>query len=99
MAVLTMFKIKGDTDQLLQTMQERIDPIVEPVARSNGAIEHIKVRTDDGVMIVNLWETLEGSEKTAEQVRPKIQEVAGEGGPEQSDWQSYEVADRRVVQS
>ena len=81
-------------------MKETIDPIVEPVARSNGAIEHIKVKTDDGVMIVNLWETLEGSEKTAEEVRPKIEEAMGGQGPEgPEDWQSYEIADRRVVQS
>lgn len=100
MAVLTMFKIKGDPDQLLPFMQEKIDTIVEPVARENGAIEHIKCRADDGVLIVNLWETLEGSEKTAQEVGPKIQELGGEGdGPEQSDWQSFEIADRRVIQS
>ena len=97
MAVLTMFKIPGDPDDLLPRMKETIDPIVEPVARENGAIEHIKCRADDGVLIVNLWETLEGSEKTAEQVRPKIEEAVGGDAPAPTDWQSFEIADRRVI--
>lgn len=99
MAVLTTFKIKGDPDQLLPLMKETIDPIVEPVARSNGAIEHLKCRADDGVMVVNLWETLEGSEKTFQAVRPKIEEAVGADAPAPEDWQSFEIADRRVVQS
>ena len=96
MAVLTMFKIKGDPDELFRLKTERIDEIVEPVARANGSIEHIACRMDDGILIVNLWETLEGSEKTAEEVRPKFEGIGGDNPPQQSDWQSFEVLQREV---
>jgi hypothetical protein len=99
MAVLTTFKVKGDPDQLVAFSREKIDPIVEPVARANGRLERIACRTDDGVLVVSLWETLEGSERTAAEVRPKIEELAGADGPRQSDWQSFEVLARDVDQA
>jgi hypothetical protein len=100
MAVLTTFKVKGDPDQLFAFNEEHLEPLVEPIARENGALEHIVCKMDDGLLVVNLWETLEGSERTAEQVRPRIEELAGTGddGPRQSDWQSHEILLRRVVQ-
>jgi hypothetical protein len=97
MAVLTTFKIQGDPDELVAAKRERVDPIVEPIATANGRIEHITCKTDDGLLIVNVWETLEGSEKTAQEVRPKIEEeAAGEDVPRPTDWTSYEIADRVV---
>ena len=99
MAVLTTFKVKGDPDQLIAFGRENLDPIVEPIARENGRLERIVCRTDDGVLLVSVWETLEGSERTAEQVRPKIEELAGADGPQQSDWQAFEILQRDVEQS
>ena len=96
MAYLTTFRIEGDPDELLSVKQEKMDPVVAPVAQENGAIEHIVVRTDSGIMIVNLWETLDGSERTAEVAGRAAQEHGMPGGPPQ-DWQSYEVVQRVVV--
>ena len=96
MAYLTMFRIPGEPDELLRFKQEQMDPIVEPAARENGIIEHIVVKTDAGLLIVNLWETLEGSERTAEIAGRAAQEADGPGGPPE-DWQSYEIAQREVV--
>ncbi|HEX8065491.1 MAG TPA: hypothetical protein VF520_03075 [Thermoleophilaceae bacterium] len=94
MAVLTMFKIPGDPDELLARKQSELDPVFEPKARENGAIEHLVVKTGDGIMIVNVWETLEGSEKTAQDVGPVARE---KGLPQPTDWSSFEVAQRVVV--
>ncbi|HEX2126083.1 MAG TPA: hypothetical protein VHF45_05925 [Thermoleophilaceae bacterium] len=98
MAYLTMFRIPGDPDELLRHKQEVMDPKVAPAARENGAIEHIVLKTDGGIMIVNLWETLEGSERTNEVAR----EVATAGGGPMADaapqdWQAYEIVQREVV--
>ena len=97
MAYLTTFRIEGDPDELLRFKQEVMDPKVAPAARENGAIEHIVVRTDSGLMIVNLWETIEGSEKTAEVARQAAQEAGGEAGAPPRDWQSFEIVQREVV--
>jgi hypothetical protein len=79
MAYLTTFRISGDPDELLKAKQEKMDPIVAPAARENGAIEHIVVKTDSGIMIVNLWETIEGSDRTAEVAGKAAQEVGMPG--------------------
>jgi hypothetical protein len=91
MAYLTMFRIEGDPDELLRFKQEQMDPTVAPAARENGIIEHIVAKTDGGLMIVNLWETLEGSEKTAE-VAGSIGRDGPGGAP--TDWQAYEIVQR-----
>jgi hypothetical protein len=96
MAYLTTFRIEGDPDELLRFKQEVMDPKVAPAARENGALEHITVKTDSGLMIVNVWETLEGSDRTA-QVARETAEAAGEELRPPQDWQSYEIVQREVV--
>ena len=93
MAYLTTFRIQGDPGELLRKKNEHLDPISQPKARELGAIEHIVVKTDDGLMIVNLWETADGSEKMAEAVGPKAREL---DLPPPTDWQSYEIVQREV---
>jgi hypothetical protein len=91
MAVLTTFKVNGEPDDLLAKKHEVIDPVFLDEGRANGLIEHVVVKTDDGLMMVNLWETLEGSEQTADKVRP-VAEEAGLARP--TDWTSYEIVQR-----
>jgi hypothetical protein len=88
MSILTMFEIRGDSDELLALQEEKIEPIVRPLASENGAISSTIVRTDDGLMVVNHWENEEGMERVAAEVRP--QAVAA-GLPEPTNWRSYEV--------
>lgn len=99
MAYLTMFKIPGDPDELLRFKQEQMDPIVGPAARENGAIEHIVVKADDGLVFVNLWETLEGSERTNEVAQRAVQEAGDSpmAAAAPQDWQAFEIAQREVV--
>jgi hypothetical protein len=96
LAFVTTFRINGDPDELLKFKQEVMDPVVEPAARENGIVEHITCRTDDGLVVVNIWETLEGSEKTAEAARAAA-EGHGNTDARPSDWQSYEIVERVVV--
>jgi hypothetical protein len=96
MAYLTMFRIEGDPDELLAFKQQHMDPKVAPVAKENGAIEHIVARTDGGLLIVNLWETLEGSEKTNEVARELAMSARGEDKPP-VDWAAHEIVQREVL--
>jgi hypothetical protein len=97
MAYLTMFRIQGDSDELLRQKKEAMDPKVGPAARENGVIEHVVVKTDDGLMIVNLWETLEGAERTNEVAREAATAAGGAvANAAPVDWQSYEVVQREM---
>jgi hypothetical protein len=93
MSILTIFELHGDPDQLFSQHQETIVPLVEPIARGNGGLSSTVVRTDDGLMVVNHWESMEGMEKTSAEVRPK---ASAAGMPEPTNWRSYEVLDHRV---
>lgn len=88
MSILTMFELHGDPDELFALQEEKVEPIVRPVATENGAISSITVRTDDGLMVVNHWENEEGMERVSAKVRPQVEEM---GMPAPANWRQYEV--------
>jgi hypothetical protein len=92
MAILTMFEVHGDPDEILATQEAKIVPEARRRAADNGGISQTVVKTEDGVMIVSLWENEEGMRKVSEQIRP----VAQEAGLEQVGWRQYEVLRHRT---
>ena len=94
MSIVTIFEIRGDTDEILALQEEKIEEVIRPAAEKNGGISHLALRTDDGVLVVNHWETTEGMERSVEEVRPKMDEA---GLPAPENWKSYEVARHVVV--
>ncbi len=92
MAILTMFEVHGDPDEIVAAQEEKIAPTAARVAAENGGISNTVVKTDEGVMIVNHWESEEGMRKASEQIRP----IAQEAGLEQVGWRQYEVLRHRT---
>lgn len=93
MAILTVFEIHGDTDEIMRVMGEVFGPENEALAKEHGAISNTVAKTDDGVLVVNHWENEEGMEAFGALMRPKA-EAAGVG--QQVGWQMYEVVQHRV---
>jgi len=93
MAILTMFEVHGDPDEIVAKQDEAIAPRAMELAPQTGGISNTVVKTDDGVMIVNLWEDEEGMQKFAAEIRPLAQE-AGIG--EQVNYQTFEVLRHRT---
>ena len=95
---LTIMRASGDPDKLLAAKRENIDPVMESRAEEFGNIFHVAARTPDGMMVINLWESAEGSEQAAQD--PEIQAArdamahsgAAQGPP---DVEHYEVEDYR----
>jgi hypothetical protein len=93
MAILTMFEIHGDPDELLSKMDSTVsEEEVGQLASQHGGISNTVVRTDRGIMVVNHWESEEGMEAMAAEMRPKV-EATGVGP--QVDWRMYEVLRHR----
>jgi hypothetical protein len=90
-AILTTMKIKGDPDELLRIKQEKFDPVTTELAGENGGLEHLVAKAEDGLLIVNLWETVEGMEKMYNEVRPQADAM---GLPRPSEWHQYELVQR-----
>ena len=95
---LTIIRTPGDADRLLAVKREHIDPVMERKAGDYGHILHVAARGPDGLVVVNLWESEEGSEQAARD--PEIQQArdamsasgVATGPPEFSH---YEVVDYR----
>ena len=75
MAILTMFEVHGDPDEIFAKQQEAVMPRARELAPEHGGISNTIVKTEDGVMIVNVWESEEGMEKFAAEIRPLAQEA------------------------
>jgi quinol monooxygenase YgiN len=90
MAILSIGKLKGDPDDLVQR-SSAVDDVVSPKARANGGIFHAAVRTDDGLMFVNVWENEEGRQATANDpdVQAAVQAAMGDTPP--PEWTAYDV--------
>src|SRR2546427_6981780 len=81
MAVLSVMSIQGNPDELLARMEATLDPVAARKAPQYGAISSTVVRTDDGIKILNLWETEEGRHRMADD--PDVQDaVRAAGFPE-----------------
>jgi hypothetical protein len=88
MAILTTFKHTGDPEEMMRLADEKVRPVAREAGAEHGQISSTIVRTDDGIMLVNLWESEAGMRRASERVGP----VAHASGlPPQEDWQMYEV--------
>jgi hypothetical protein len=90
MAILTTMEIHGEAEELLARHREIVDPVAQPLAEENGGISHTIPRTDDGIMVVNIWENEGGMEKVAAAVGPKAEAA---GLPRPRNRRSYQVLD------
>jgi hypothetical protein len=92
MPYLTITRISGDPERLQEGYRRSAGTMAE-VGRDNGLLLHAAARTDDGLVIVNLWPSREGSEGAARD--PRRRGVLRQHGlrPEQFHREHYEVAD------
>ena len=70
---LTIIRTPGDPDELLASKREHIEPVMRRKADEYGNLAHIAARTDDGLLVINLWESEEGSQRAWED--PEVQEA------------------------
>ena len=89
MAVLSVMSIQGNPDELLARMQSTLDPVAARKASQYGAISSTVVRTDDGIKILNLWETEEGRHRMADD--PDVQDAIRASGFPEPSFTGYEV--------
>jgi len=86
MAIFTMFEVHGDSEEVV-ALQEKFVPHAARIAGENSGISHTLVRTDHGLMVVNVWETEAGMRNAAEE----IGDLARHAGLEQVGWRQYDV--------
>ena len=100
MALLTITRISGDPDRLLDGYRQSSD-VMSEVGRGHGLILHAAAKTDEGLVIVNLWPSEDGSRAAA--ADPRRLGVMRERGlsaeqihPEHHEVASYVLFERRA---
>lgn len=89
MPVVSMMRFEGDPDELAATIRERLEPVSMRLAPAHGGLANIVARTDDGVLVINLWEHEEGRHAMADE--PEIQEAVRASGLPRPNFDGYEV--------
>ena len=94
MAVISMMRMSGDTDELAQKLQG-IAEIGRRLAPKHGGLGTIAAKTDDGILVINLWENEEGRHAMAEE--PEVKEALESAGLPMPNFEGYEVLDMRIL--
>jgi hypothetical protein len=95
LAYLTIARFAGDPDALLG-QYERSSETMSGVGRDHGLILHAAGKTDDGLLVVNLWPSEAESEAAA--ADPRRLEVLAQSGltPADISREHYEIANYQV---
>ncbi len=72
MAYLTIARISGDPDELLAGYRLSSSEM-DQVGRDHGLILHAAAKSDDGLVVVNLWPSEQESESAARDGRRRAQ--------------------------
>lgn len=93
MAVVSIMELQGDADEVFAKMESTRE-LADRKAREYGGIASIIARTDDGAMIINLWETEEGRHKMADdpEMRAQMEETGFT-----PNFKAYEVLSYRTT--
>ncbi len=96
---LTIIRSSGDPDKLLAAKREHMDPVMERKAPEYGNLLHVAAQTPEGMLVLNLWESEEGSEQAfqdpeIQQARKAMLDSGTVAGPPEIS--HYEVVDYRT---
>jgi hypothetical protein len=95
MAVVSMMRISGDPDELAAKLSEHLTPVGERLAPKHGGLGTIAARTDDGLLVINLWKNEQGRNDMAQE--PEIQEAIRNAGFPAPAFEGFEVITYRFL--
>jgi hypothetical protein len=95
LAYLTIARFSGDPDALL-SQYERSSETMSGVGRDHGLILHAAGKTDEGLLVVNLWPSEAESDAAARD--PRRLDVLAQSGltPGDISREHYEIANYEV---
>jgi hypothetical protein len=90
MAYLTIARISGDPDHLLADYR-RASAVMDQVGQDHGLILHAGAKTEDGLLLVNLWPSRDGSQAAAADPRRLAAIEQAALAPNQFDKEHHEL--------
>jgi len=93
-AVVSIMEFSGDADEL-QSKMNNIDDVARRKAAEYGGVSSTVVRTDDGVMVINMWSDEQGRHKMADD--PEMRQAIQDACMSPPSAQRYEALEHRTV--
>ncbi|HWH54843.1 MAG TPA: hypothetical protein VNT04_04630 [Gaiellaceae bacterium] len=91
--VVSIMEFKGDPEELRESMKA-VAEVARRKAPEYGGISSTVVRTDDGIMLINMWDSEDGRHRMAED--PEIRQAIQEEGLPAPAAKGYEVLEHRA---
>jgi hypothetical protein len=91
--VVSMMEFPGDPEELKQKMSG-IDEVAARKASEYGGISSTVVKTDDGIMIINMWDSEDGRHRMGDD--PEIRQALQDAGLPPPSAKGYEVLQHRT---
>lgn len=88
MPVVSTMRMEGNPDELMEKMGP-VSDVAERLAPGHGGLLNIVAKTDNGILVINLWENEEGRHAMAEE--PEIQQAIQSAGLPRPAFEGHEV--------
>jgi hypothetical protein len=92
--VVSIMEFQGDPEELKSRMSA-IDEVARRKASEYGGVSSTVVKTDNGVMVINMWDNPEGRHKMADD--PEMRQAIQDAGMPPPSAKGYEVLEHRTV--
>jgi hypothetical protein len=92
-AVVSIMEFSGDPEEL-KVQMSNVEEVASRKAAEYGGVSSTVVRTDDGIMIINMWSDAEGRHKMAED--PEVRQAIQDAGMPPPSAKGYEVLEHRT---
>ena len=92
--VVSIMEFQGDPQELKSKMSA-VDEVASRKASEYGGVSSTVVKTDTGVMIINMWDNAEGRHKMADD--PEMRQAIQEAGLPPPSAKGYDVVAHRTV--
>lgn len=88
MPVVSMMRMEGNPDELVEKLSS-VNEVAQRLAPGHGGLLNIVAKTDNGILVINLWENEEGRHAMAEE--PEIQQAIQSAGLPRPAFEGHEV--------
>jgi hypothetical protein len=92
-AVVSIMEFSGDPEEL-KVQMSNVEEVASRKAAEYGGVSSTVVRTDDGIMLINMWSDEEGRHRMAED--PEIRQAIQDAGMPPPSAKGYEVLEHRI---
>jgi hypothetical protein len=92
--VVSIMEFSGNPDEVLGKMKD-VEEVASRKASEYGGISSTVVKTDDGVMIINFWDSEDGRHRMGDD--PEIRQAIQDAGMPPPNAKGYEVIQHQTA--